>query len=72
MSITLYLIGASSPAIEYTREVHGNIELAKWYLDCYVSLLYDYIPFLLRILAGIVCSYATGYNIKHLLPSLDT
>lgn len=36
--------------------------LDKWFLGCYVVPVLEYTPFLLRLLAGLAYSYATGYD----------
>lgn len=61
------------PLIEHVRESLGGVysareavvaPIGRWYLECYALILYEYIPFLLKLLAGMAYSYATGHSIK--------
>jgi len=55
------LIKNSAKSVDQLRNPVIQV-LDKWFLDCYVVPVLEYVPFLLRLLAGLAYSYATGYE----------
>jgi hypothetical protein len=67
------------PVIEHVRESLGSAysareaavaPIGRWYLECYALVLYEYTPFLLKLLAGMAYSYATGHSIKRYIAEI--